>query len=155
VPLHYVAIGLGTVLVGGVVLWRRRYAGEEATTEQDEALDPEQSPGADPDSASEVSPSTLDPAAIGTESAIRVAYATVRQRLEAGIDVPSSGTHWEFVDACRRAGLDEDRLEELSRLVGLYERVLFAPGGIDSADADDAREAATSLIGDDTDGDAV
>lgn len=88
-----------------------------------------------------------------SDAAVVAAYAAVRRRLEDDDDLWAEAvepntprTHWEFYDACRDAGLSDERLRRLERLTGTYERAAFAPESASEADARDAVELAESVL---------
>jgi hypothetical protein len=139
---------LAVVVVGvvGVVVVRRRRSTDESDTVADEAAtaasaDPGIATGtADPgESAPAPIEAATDRLAAGDpDGAVELAYLGLRGELEATLAIDGARTHWEFLEACGRTGLDEERLATLETLTETYEQAAFAPTAVD---AERAREA--------------
>jgi hypothetical protein len=64
------------------------------------------------------------------EGAVFSAYRSIRETLVERGDLPSHGTHREFLAACRETFEDDPKLDALERLVMTYEQVCYADGTV-------------------------
>lgn len=151
-------LGLGVVGVLGVTIlgafvWRFR-ADEAERSDRETDADAQANAIADTGRPSPESLFDSATTALGDDefdAAVVAAYVAVRHRLSGGSG-PVAGpldfrgrTHWEFYDACRAAGLPDERLRTLKQLTETYERAAFAPGEVPEAVATDAVASATAF----------
>jgi hypothetical protein len=143
IPLVAATVVVGLfVLVGGAAFRRRGRAAQEEEEPADE--DPTGSPTdlrsmKPPVRPTERSSSVLTGANAALEdgehdTAVKLAYTSLKRTTTEQLDLPD-GTHWEFVVACRAVGLDEERLDLLTRLTETYEQAAFAPRSVSVEDA--------------------
>jgi hypothetical protein len=82
------------------------------------------------------------------ERATHLVYVAIRRELGREFGLGRPLTHWEFFDACRNAGLSEDRLEALRRVIQAEERVRFAATALPHDTAETALRAGSLVFGD-------
>lgn|GEM_PF-7054260 len=81
------------------------------------------------------------------DSAVTASYQSARRRLASSLDLPSTGTHWDFFNACEDADIDATRLESFRGLTEQFERAAFASSTVSADSARRAVNLATTLIG--------
>ncbi|QLH76858.1 DUF4129 domain-containing protein [Halosimplex rubrum] len=85
------------------------------------------------------------------ETAIRVGYAALRDRIERRNAVPGDGrTHWEFYRDCEAADVDEETLETLRAVTERYEQVAYAAEGVGTDAARSTIETVDSFVDEST-----
>jgi len=148
VPLFPTVLGLGGIGLLGIAFAVRSLRGDGERRADESDGTPVDPPSESADVSTEnLSLSSFDPDAAGTETTVRVAYATLRKQMATELAIPTTGTHWEFYAACRDADVEPATLEAVERVVALYERVMFAPNGVSPDDADEAIDAAARAVG--------
>ncbi|USZ69757.1 hypothetical protein NGM10_16810 (plasmid) [Halorussus salilacus] len=146
-------VGLLGVTILGAFVWRFR---ADEAERSDRETDADAQANAIADTGRPSPESLFDSATVALEAdefdaAVVAAYVAVRHLLSRGSrpvagPLDSSGrTHWEFYDACRAAGLPDERLRTLKQLTETYERAAFAPGEVPEAVATDAVASATAF----------
>lgn len=142
------------VLVGGLLVlaaalwWRRREheaetespSGPSATTKSTPSNG--QSGGSDSGATLSLDAARTQLEAGEPDSAVRSAYAAVRQAFDNTDDV---ATHWEFFET-HRDTFDSTASEELQSLIETYETAEFAPVEVDSSSAAAAVTTAESIL---------
>jgi hypothetical protein len=137
---------LAVVILGvvGAVVVRRRRGSTEAVASESEPDDGSGSTAVAADATDDESePATTETArerleAGAPDAAVELAYLGVRETVGTELRVQGARTHWEFLEACRAAGLEDERLAALETLTETYEQAAFAPTAVD---AERAREA--------------
>jgi hypothetical protein len=152
-PTLGATLALLVVGVLGVIAVRRRSSADGETEVDEAASDSSTGPSGDADATAEADGPTPTEAAVerldadDPDGAVELAYLGVRGTLAArlALDGARTGTHWEFLEACRRAGLDDEGLDALEALTETYEQAAFAPTAVDSERARAAIERGRSL----------
>lgn len=127
--------------------WLGRQRGQPQPDGTEAVPEPPTEAGSD---ATPISPFASARTRLDTEpdTAVMLAYATVRDRLAQSGRVRgrSAETHWEFLAACRRDGLDADAIEGLTELTQTYEAAAYAPAAVSKSEAETAVTIAERLV---------
>jgi hypothetical protein len=140
---------LAFAVLGLTIVARRRYdqSSQEARSDSSNQVQRDSS-DTTVDTSSGPSLLTLSDRALDSDrpdAAILFAYASVRTRIADELNISPNVTPWEFLSACRTAGMDEAPLERLNRLTSLYETAAFGPQSAEIQSAALAHDLAESV----------